>query len=454
MSFWTDRVANHVAGSALRDMVARLERLLAREDTPSEALEGLNRLNQVVMLANRRFSGMDPNLVTPSMLDTLVNRLQSIEQPVGQFEAQPNPTFLEQANSSADALLDSLPGLPGIQTIEDAGDLREAIASLRLSVGQHLRRASDEVARLEESVGATRIRAEALGQEIAVREGRLEDAISRANDQHTTAQSTRASEFVGFMAGRVTDAQEAERQRTEAFASEQTQRELDWSAELRATAESFAAKRAELETAAGDALEELTLRAQRWETASSEQGASALSKLEGFRKKAEELVGIIGQTGMVHGFQTVANEAGTQRKFWVKVAAWSLVGLIGSSIAFLSPIPLWFGLALPEPSWEGLATRVFLSLTFVALAVFAGNQASRLESAERQNRQRELELTALGPFLADLSPDERNEIVKQMADRMFGQRATEVEPSRDVRLPVEAALDLAKQAMDLAAKKS
>jgi hypothetical protein len=108
---------------------------------------------------------------------------------------------------------------------------------------------------------------------------------------------------------------------------------------------------------------------------------------------------------------------------------------------------------MPEATWESFATRVFLSLTFVALAVFAGNQATRLEGVERRNRQIELELSALGPFLADLDPAERNAIIKQLADRMFGQSPPAEIAKRDVKLPIEAGFELAKQAMELVAKK-
>ncbi len=68
---------------------------------------------------------------------------------------------------------------------------------------------------------------------------------------------------------------------------------------------------------------------------------------------------------------------------------------------------------------EGLATRIFLSITFGIFAAYAARQAGRFFEMEQQNRRRALELEALGPFIEPLEKIDRDKFRVQIGERSF-----------------------------------
>lgn len=70
--------------------------------------------------------------------------------------------------------------------------------------------------------------------------------------------------------------------------------------------------------------------------------------------------------------------------------------------------------------YQGLATRIFLSLTFGVFAAYAAKQASHFLEMERKNRKLALELEALGPYIAPLDKDKQDEFRIKIGDRSFG----------------------------------
>jgi hypothetical protein len=70
--------------------------------------------------------------------------------------------------------------------------------------------------------------------------------------------------------------------------------------------------------------------------------------------------------------------------------------------------------------FQGLSTRVFLSLTVGVFAAYAAKQASNNLDIERRNRKLALELEALGPFIAPLPTEMQNKFRADLGERSFG----------------------------------
>jgi len=74
----------------------------------------------------------------------------------------------------------------------------------------------------------------------------------------------------------------------------------------------------------------------------------------------------------------------------------------------------------PTRFYQGLATRIFLSITVGIFAAYAARQADKASIAERRNRKLALELEAVGPYIADLPTDMQNKFRIDLGDRSFG----------------------------------
>ena len=94
-----------------------------------------------------------------------------------------------------------------------------------------------------------------------------------------------------------------------------------------------------------------------------------------------------------------------------------MIGLI--AVAIVAFLPIIGG----EFTWGSFAGRVFISLTFGVLAAYAASQADKYQKIERQNRRFALELEAMGPYIAPLSPEKQEEFRLKIGDRSFGHGA-------------------------------
>lgn len=185
-----------------------------------------------------------------------------------------------------------------------------------------------------------------------------------------------------------------------------------------------------------------------------------LDQINVHREEVEKLVGVIGNLGVTSGYQKVANLARKMLFIWQGVTVLALGGLIivAFQMAFPSPTKAMSVVieapqvasstappSMSQPKekekaaqsvsaqtviqttpvsdsafYQGLATRIFLSLTFGIFAAYAAKQASHFLDMERKNRKLALELEALGPYIAPLDKVSQDEFRIKIGDRSFG----------------------------------
>lgn len=211
-----------------------------------------------------------------------------------------------------------------------------------------------------------------------------------------------------------------------------------------------------LDTAAKSHKTDLDLLRTDYEDAAKE----ILGQIKVHKNDVEKLVGVIGNLGVTSGYQKVANLARWMLFLWqfITIAALGGLILIAYQMAFPSPkasisvaieepqtvlstvsppIPKSLDKAVPTAPpmatiqaastpvsdsafYQGLATRIFLSITFGIFAAYASRQASHFLEMERKNRKLALELEALGPYIAPLEKDKQDEFRIKVGDRSFG----------------------------------
>ncbi|MBN9359814.1 MAG: hypothetical protein J0I15_25475, partial [Herbaspirillum huttiense] len=94
-------------------------------------------------------------------------------------------------------------------------------------------------------------------------------------------------------------------------------------------------------------------------------------------------------------------------------------------------------------SVSAIIRQFLISTPFVLLSGFAALQVSKHQRSERINRQQELEIAAIDPYLASFDEDTRKEVKKALAEKIFGQRETEVTKA-DTKQMVDAVSDTLK----------
>lgn len=378
MSSIEERINEHPALSRAEEVRSLLD-LLEDLDLSTETRESLHRLRRVIDLFLNQVTSADPELTSFQALKSADQQFSKIKQELTQYKSNNNFNHITNASAAADNILSSAKAL-WVPTVDlDLDQVREAISSFRKSVGQNARYAEQELATTRKAIDSLREEADALRNSIKEQKTRLDSVVSDFQSQFSKAEEARRSEAAG--------------------AIKEEQEKLD---QLRTSYEEHFEKTIDdSKTKLNEVSNDLSTNAD-----------SVLSDIETYKEKAERLIHVIANTGMVGGYQRVANEERRVGRFWDGVSLLSLGGMIGFAIyAF-------------HGTFDDFSLGVFLArfgvvLTFGALAGYAARQADKHHKVERRNRRVELELASIDPFLAELPDEQRNKIKAVVADRMF-----------------------------------
>ena len=397
MSNLEEKINEHPSLSTA-DEVRSLLDVLEELDLSTEARESLHRLRRVTDLFLNQVASADPELTSMQALKSADQQFSIIKQELTQYKSNQNSNHITNASAAADSVLSSARALWVPVMDLDLEQVRDAISSFRKSVGQNARYAEQELEATRNAIDSLREEADELKASIKEQKVRLDSVVSEFQSQFSKAEEARRSESAGVIKG--------EQEKMEQLRSSYE--------------EQFETAIEESKTKLNDVSEELSVKAE-----------NIISEIDTFKGKAERLIHVIANTGMVGGYQRVANEERRVGRFWDGVSLLSLAGMIGFAIyAF-------------HGTFDDFDLRVFLArfgviLTFGALAGYSARQADKHHRVERRNRRVELELASIDPFLAELPDEERNQIKAAVADRMFARE----EPQsgsilREVKTPQE-----------------
>lgn len=403
MSEWDERYENHPLQSEVQTYDAILTEVEELASSDPKAVTQVNRLRQVHALLLKQLAAVDPVLVPFSTLKQLHSYVQQQRNELAQFRTNKNVGHLSNANTQADSVLVQLKNLNAVAAPADVEGIRDAVGSFRKSAGQYLRNIEGEYTSLQARLSELNAHIQKASEEVTVQKSRLDAAITQHQQQFSQAEEGRREKF-----------SQVEQERAERFS-----RALNQVEETTGRAvEDFQLQCETLLQEHNDSLKTVTSTAEKTtaELMASlrDSAAELLKSIEQQKKRAEDLVHVIADTGMVGGYQRVANEEQVVARVWEGVALVALVGLVGFAIyAFRSTLGATF-------DWGVFLARGFVAVTFAVLAGYAARQAEKHHAIERRNRRVELEIASIGPFLTELPEDERNEVKKNLAERLFG----------------------------------
>lgn len=392
MSEWTTRIQALPAWERLRSLRGQLETMEVRPEDPPEVTADLTRLRTIVDTVERRLQSVDPILLFPGPMGSLDTHVQNAISEVSSFQINRSRGHLSNANTQLDSVLAYAAqlGLAGSPSTPEVAGSVEAIRSqmeqtLR-GLLEHERTLTTQLSNLQEASAAT-------NAEVTAQKARLDTAIAEYQTQFSAAEAARQKQ--------ATDALSTHTQRLD-------QTLADAQKHLQDTTQDVGKR---LDTILQDASTKATQ--QRDTLAGTAQ--QALDSLDEMRQKAENLLHVIGSTGMAGEYQKVANTARKTTLVWQAFAAIAMVGLITFAI-------LTYTATQGEETiqWGGVAARAFVTLTFGIVAAYAARQGDRYSDVEVRNRKYQLELSSLDPYLANLPQDTQHEVKVEIAQKLFG----------------------------------
>lgn len=400
MSQWIERIQGHAIYKELADLEQSVESSREAAQADSTSFEAWERIERITKFIRTFLSDVDPLLVPPSHLSNSHGQLQQARGQLNSFASNLNVAHLNEANNQLDNVLSYLGSIPRLDKAASIHELGEAASGYKKSLGGLVRSLEKQLAGVVEEKNALQTKLQELTVEVTAQKQRADNVIAQMQQQFSTAQETRQTEAATLESKRSNEFEAAEESRAEESESAQATREKSFSEFLIASKTQHEALRGELVS----------------------NSKSIISSLETQKSHAEKVVGIISTEAVAHGYGKTANEERAAAKGWRIVAVTALIVWILAGLVF-------FGLTYDkELSLSALARQFLISTPFVLLAGFAALQVSKHQRAERINRQQELEIAAIDPYLATFDDDTRNEVKRTLAEKLFGQR--EIEPAK------------------------
>lgn len=431
MSQFHDRFKQHPIHGALAELANGISAVFVELTEPNQ-IEGYERFRAVAAFGQRLLAIVDPDLTASAMLDGLLPQVQTMKAAHDAFVSNKDAAALNQI---ADQFLMQLYTLPRIDSsgaerafsneLEgfrgQAGKLLDglkskvdAVAAQHDQVEKKLSVFEAQLAKFDQNFETQKGRVDALINEqqsqfaqrltgydtqFSEQKARADTLVTQSQTQFTQSESERATRFNQ----QETVAQQAEAAREQRFTERQThaKQELDSAlAQLREQTRQqvgemrteFDALRTELDTNATDARD----------------------KLKAYLDEAAKIVGLIANTGLTGNYQRVANE---QAKI-ANLLRWVALGCMGLALVFV--LIVVFSVGRADFTWEVGLFRLLGVLTFSIPGWYCARESVRHRMIEHRDRQIELELAALSPYLATLADDERKKIITELSGRYFG----------------------------------
>lgn len=398
MSQWIERIQGHPIFKELSDFEQSVEGAREAAQADSNSFEAWERIERITKFTRSFLSELDPLLVPPSHLSNSQGQIQQARGQLNSFSTSRNIAHLNEANNQLDNVLTYLGTMPRLDKTASITELGDAAIAYKRSVSGLVRTLEKQLSTLTTEKDALQTKLQELTAEVASQKQRADNVITQMQQQFSTAQETRQTEATNHETKRASQFEAAEEIRTKENATAKIQQEKVFTDFLDSAKTAHATLREELTT----------------------NSKLLISSIEMQKAHAEKVVGIISTEAVAHGYGKTANEERDAARMWRWIAVGALSCWIVAGVVF-------FALTYDKDlSLSALARQFLISTPFVLLAGFAALQVSKHQRAERINRQQELEIAAIDPYLATFDDETRNEVKRTLAEKIFGQR--EVEP--------------------------
>lgn len=139
-----------------------------------------------------------------------------------------------------------------------------------------------------------------------------------------------------------------------------------------------------------------------------------VTKLETKHTEAKKLVNLIGNVGVTGNYQNIANNHKDSANFW------RVMAIVFMSV--FSGLLVWtiIDLSADGFDWTKSLIRLIAAAALSYPATYAARESSKHRKLETVNRNAELELASINPFIEGLSDDKKQIIKEKLVEKYFG----------------------------------
>lgn len=402
MSRWIDTYSQHQFKSTWADLGSRLEAIPAQQLSDTNARKEVARLKKIYDFVNNTLSMIDPEFVTSNQLQDIDSFSQGIRNEINNFISGNNHGHLQNANNQADNLLSVLNRIP--IPVKVTG------RKISDSISQYAQIVNDQIAILKKTVD---------DQIAAIIE------ISKKNQTDLLSQQQEINETVGMLETIQQTIQQQTATFNQQFSASEERRDV-----------SFEKSKEDLANKIDRIIEEANVRYQALVKSLNEsmakkneymdrkfedlatKAATALMVLQKYQDDAEGVLGVVVNTVQAGAYKTYANEERGIANFFRRSAIFLM--LLGVSI-IVGPEAwkIFSSIQTYSIDWHLILSRLPLSIVLFVPALYLTRESDKHRRNEFKNRQRELILRTIDPYLALLDSEKREALKVDIAKQIF-----------------------------------
>ncbi len=364
---------NHNIFDRLNSFEEILEKDVVQEKVD---LEKLSFFQTVFSYINQRVKLTIPDLVQQAELDNLSNEMNAGITQINQFLGNNNAGHLDNATNNFNAAINRIKNFP-IPVAKADFNFSRKIANFEKTAKSKYNALEKHKEKLENAISD-------FEKDLKNKETEIQNLIKLVENKETEIQNL-SSTFR-------TDFENIKSTHNQSFQNDKTQ----FRTEIDAVKEEFREEIVEIK-------EEI-----------DNDTTDLISKLTTKLEEAERLVNIIGNVGVTGNYQNIANSHKSSADFWRVMAI--------IFMAVFSVLLVWTIIDLSSEGfdWVKSVIRLVAAAALSYPATYAARESSKHRKLETQNRNAELELASINPFIENLSDDKKQIIKEKLAEKYFG----------------------------------
>ena len=317
----------------------------------------------------------EPFLIPLSVLDTIKNNISTISSSLHDYSGTNSPNYLNNALNQIDSLLLHSKNLYYPKTVDEIEIIRESSISFRQSLSQYLRYANKEMEEHNELVKNLQSEVARLKKELELEKSRADDIILQFQKQFSESEARRLIEFNSFL--------------------------NDKEKMIKSIRNSF-----------DETISNIQNEHNEFESEQHNKARKFIQQLVDYQNDAKRILGVLSVDGHAAGYKKEADNSRKSRVVWERFTVSSFGVLIASAIYNT------FNVSQPF-TWSIFAAKWSITLAIGAAVTYFARQAAKHGREERSNRNMELQMATIDPYLDVFDETERREIKKLLVDRIF-----------------------------------
>lgn len=365
-----------------------------------KAVKTLSRINSVKELLKSRLDSIDPLLIQESTLDVLDEEVCKVLRKLKKYKQTfSDNASLNNLNNNMEKIIEQINYIPLVVQERSLEGIKSSVVSFRKSLGQqrsHFKKEQKELHKFTKD----------LKKEFTHFQKDMEDLSNQAKEEMKNLQEQQKEEQTKnekLREKHTEQLDEIKLNNKSDYEYFMSQKEKDFQSMIDQYSDTLNHQRKKFEKEYSGFLYETRRQQEKYD-----------KELNEHKKSVEELVGAISTNSISGYFKTLSDKYNKLTILWQIVTVFSfLITIIFGGYFFI--------IEGQNLEWTNLIAKALVASALGSFTAYSSHQAAKNEKKEEENRQMEVELKTLNPYIASFNYDEQKKLKEQLFPSIFGQ---------------------------------